>query len=44
MHFVVHKANCKMFGIKEQIDKCTQDEERKDQIPNEYVKTFKFVQ
>ena len=43
MHFVVHKANCKMFGIKEQIDKCTQDEERKDQIPDEYVKTFRFV-
>jgi len=44
MHFVVHKTNCEMFGNKEQIDKCRQEEERKDQIPNEYIKTFKFVQ
>ena len=44
MHFVIHKANCKMFGIKEQIDKCAQGEDKKDQIPDEYVKTFKFVQ
>lgn len=44
MHFVVHKPNCEMFGIKEQIDKCNQGNERIDQIPNEYVKTFKFVQ
>ncbi len=44
MHFVIHKANCEMFGIKEQIDKCAQSEDRKDQIPDEYVKAFQFVQ
>jgi len=43
MHFVIHKANCAMFGIKEQIDECAQSEDKKDQIPDEYVKTFRFV-
>ena len=43
IHFVVHKPNCEMFGIKEQIDKCHQGNERLDRIPNEYMETFKFV-
>ena len=43
IRFVVHKPNCEMFGDKEQIDKCDQGNEKLDQIPNEYMKTFKFV-